>query len=165
MSKAAQEADRAAFRAEVQSAAPTPASYTPRPESSKAVKVYVPTFDGKELDSMVFWIREIELSAGQIHDVRSQVAFALSNLGGRARASTMAKETATSGYIFLSRGSSWRTRCVKRSCFPMWRTAIALCSCGASKSRGPCKTMPWNSEIGGCHGRGSGTGVGEGRRV
>ncbi|KAE9037018.1 hypothetical protein PR002_g6789 [Phytophthora rubi] len=48
----------------------------------------VPTFDGKDSDSLVFWVREIEiaLSACQIYDARAQVAFALSNLGGRARA-------------------------------------------------------------------------------
>lgn len=58
-------------------------------------------FDGKEADSLGFWIREIEiaLSAGQIRDARSQEAFALSNLGGRARAWAMAKETSTPGYF------------------------------------------------------------------
>ena len=61
----------------------------------------VPKFDGKEADSLVFWVREIEiaLSAGQIYDPRSQVAFALSNLGGRARAWAMARETATPGHF------------------------------------------------------------------
>ncbi|KAE9059222.1 hypothetical protein PF010_g30705 [Phytophthora fragariae] len=61
----------------------------------------VPTFDGKDSDSLVFWVREIEiaLSAGQIYDARAQVAFALSNLGGRARAWAMARETATPGYF------------------------------------------------------------------
>ncbi|KAE8954523.1 hypothetical protein PR001_g32456, partial [Phytophthora rubi] len=61
----------------------------------------VPTFDGKDSDSLVFWVREIEiaLSAGQIYDARAQVAFALSNLGGRARAWAMACETATPGYF------------------------------------------------------------------
>lgn len=69
--------------------------------STKAVKMKVPKFDGKEADSLVFWIREIEiaLSAGQIYDHRSQVAFALSNLGGRARAWAMARETANPGHF------------------------------------------------------------------
>ena len=62
LNKTAQEAVRAVVRAEAQSAAPTQVSYTPRPESSKAVKVSVPTFDGKEADSLVFWIREIEIA-------------------------------------------------------------------------------------------------------
>ncbi|KAE9261078.1 hypothetical protein PR003_g34085, partial [Phytophthora rubi] len=54
--------------------------------------------------SLVFWVREIEiaLSAGQIYDARAQVAFALSNFGGRERAWAMARETATPGYF-----SSW----------------------------------------------------------
>lgn len=101
VSTAAQNAARTAVRAEAQGASSTSASNTPRPDSSKPVKIRVPTFDGKEADSLVFWIREIEiaLSAGQIHDARSQVAFALSNLGGRARAWAMAKETSTPGYF------------------------------------------------------------------
>ena len=42
------------------------------------MKLKVPTFEGKDADSLVFWIREIEIaiSAGQILDPRSQVAFA-----------------------------------------------------------------------------------------
>ncbi|KAE8984286.1 hypothetical protein PR002_g22986 [Phytophthora rubi] len=61
----------------------------------------VPTFDGKDSDSLVFWVREIEIapSACQIYDARAQVAFALSNVGGRARAWAMARETATPGYF------------------------------------------------------------------
>ncbi|GMF23066.1 unnamed protein product [Phytophthora fragariaefolia] len=102
---AAQEAARAAMRAEAQSAAQASAtnsaSFAARPTTTKPVKMSVPTFDGKDSDSLVFWVREIEiaLSAGQIYDARTQVAFALSNLGGRARAWAMASETATPGYF------------------------------------------------------------------
>ncbi|KAE8909568.1 hypothetical protein PF003_g6676 [Phytophthora fragariae] len=102
---AAQEAARATMRAEAQSAAQasatSTASFVARPTTTKPVKMSVPTFDGKDSDSLVFWVREIEiaLSAGQIYDARAQVAFALSNLGGRARAWTMARETATPGYF------------------------------------------------------------------
>uniref|UniRef100_H3H363 CCHC-type domain-containing protein n=1 Tax=Phytophthora ramorum TaxID=164328 RepID=H3H363_PHYRM len=98
MSTAAQEAARTAMRAEAQSvtqANPSgPASYAARQGTTKPVRMSVPTFDGKEADSLVFWIREIEiaLSAGQIYESRAQVAFALSNLGGRARAWAMARE-------------------------------------------------------------------------
>ena len=97
----AQDAARTAVRAEAQGASSTPASYTPRPDTSKPVKICVPTLDGKEANSLVFWIREIEiaLSAGQIRDARSEVAFALSSLGGWARAWAMAKETSTPGYF------------------------------------------------------------------
>ncbi|GMF16937.1 unnamed protein product [Phytophthora fragariaefolia] len=108
VSAAAQEAARAAMRAEAQSAAQASAtnsaSFAARPTTTKPVKMSIPTFDGKDTDSLVFWVHEIEiaLSAGQIYDARPQVAFALSNLGGRACAWAMARETATPGY-FTSR--------------------------------------------------------------
>ncbi|KAE8884992.1 hypothetical protein PF010_g20711 [Phytophthora fragariae] len=105
VSAAAQEAARATMRAEAQSAAQASAtntaSFAARPTTTKPVKMSVPTFDGKDSDSLVFWVREIEiaLSAGQIYDARAQVAFSLSNLGGLARAWAMARETATPGYF------------------------------------------------------------------
>ncbi|KAE8898751.1 hypothetical protein PF003_g17314 [Phytophthora fragariae] len=105
VSAAAQEAARATMRAEAQSAAQASATNTAslaaRPTTTKPVKMSVPTFDGKDSDSLVFWVREIEiaLSAGQIYDAQTQVAFALSNLGGRARAWAMARETETPGYF------------------------------------------------------------------
>ncbi|GMF27127.1 unnamed protein product [Phytophthora fragariaefolia] len=79
-------------------------SFAARPTTTKRVKMSVPTFAGKDSDSHVFWVREIEiaLSAGQIYEARAEVAFALSNFGGRARAWAMARETATPGY-FTSR--------------------------------------------------------------
>ncbi|KAE9025378.1 hypothetical protein PF011_g3047 [Phytophthora fragariae] len=57
------------------------------------------TFHGNDSGSLVFWVREIEiaLSAGQIYDARAPVAFALSNLGGRARAWAMARGKVTPG--------------------------------------------------------------------
>ncbi|KAE9279518.1 hypothetical protein PR003_g28215 [Phytophthora rubi] len=80
---AAQEAARATMRAEAQSAeqvsATNTASFAARPTTTKPI--------------------EIALSAGQIYDARAQVAFALANLGGRARAWAMARETATPGYF------------------------------------------------------------------
>ncbi|KAE8967782.1 hypothetical protein PF011_g27434 [Phytophthora fragariae] len=106
VSAAAQEAARATMRAEAQSeaqaSATSTASFAARPTTTKPVKMSVPMFDGKDSsDSLVFWVREIEiaLSAGQIYDARAQVAFALSNLGGRARAWAMARETPTPGYF------------------------------------------------------------------
>jgi len=105
VSAAAQDAARSAMLAEAQSAAQSAAresaTFATRQGSTKAVKMTVPKFDGKESDSLVFWIREIEiaLSAGQIYDPRSQVAFALSNLGGRARAWAMARETSSPGFF------------------------------------------------------------------
>ncbi|KAE8879595.1 hypothetical protein PF005_g4547 [Phytophthora fragariae] len=93
------------MRAETQSAAQASAtntaSFAARPTTTKPVKMSVPTFDGKDSDSLLFWVREIEiaLSASQIYDVRAQVAFALSNLGGCARAWAVGRETATPGYF------------------------------------------------------------------
>ena len=77
---------------------------------SKPVKIRVPKFDGKDADSLVLWIQEIKtaLSAGQICDARAQMAYAFSNLGGRARAWAMAKETSSPGFFvswnFISQG-------------------------------------------------------------
>ncbi|KAE8994466.1 hypothetical protein PR001_g20387 [Phytophthora rubi] len=105
VSAAAQEAARATMRAEAQSAAQASAtntaSYAARLTTTKPVKMSVPTFADKDSDSLVFWVREIKiaLSAGQIYDARAQVAFALSNLGGRARAWAMTRETATPRYF------------------------------------------------------------------
>ncbi|GMF56213.1 unnamed protein product [Phytophthora fragariaefolia] len=105
VSAAAQEAVRATMRAEVQGAAQASAtntaSFSARLTTTKPVKMSVPTFDGNDSDSLGFWVREIEIAlcAGQIYDAQAQVAFALSNLGGRARAWAMARETATPGYI------------------------------------------------------------------
>ncbi|KAE8909328.1 hypothetical protein PF005_g7551 [Phytophthora fragariae] len=70
VSAAAQEAARATMRAEAQSAAQASAtntaSFAACPTTTKPVKMSVPTFDGKDSDSLVFWVREIEiaLSAG-----------------------------------------------------------------------------------------------------
>jgi hypothetical protein len=105
VSAAAQDAARFAMRAEAESAAQSAArgsaTFATRQGSTKAVKITVPKFDGKESDSLVFWIREIEiaLSAEHIYYPRSQVAFALSNLGGRARAWAMARETSSPGFF------------------------------------------------------------------
>ncbi|KAE8978611.1 hypothetical protein PR002_g24674 [Phytophthora rubi] len=98
VSAAAQEAARATMRAEAQSvaqaSATNTAAFAARPTTTNPAKMSVPT-----VDSLVFWVREIEIamSAGQIYDEWAQVAFALSNLGGRARAWAMVRETATPG--------------------------------------------------------------------
>ncbi|GMF23709.1 unnamed protein product [Phytophthora fragariaefolia] len=119
VSAAAQEAARAAMRAEAQSAAQAfatnSASFAARPTTTKPVKMSIPMFDGKDSDSLVFWVREIEIAlrAGQIYDVRAQVAFALSYVPP----------------------SSW----------PMWRIVIAPISCGASNASSRLKTTSWNS--------------------
>ncbi|GMF19287.1 unnamed protein product [Phytophthora fragariaefolia] len=74
VSAATQEAARATMRAEAQSAAQASAtntaSFAAGPTTTKPVKISVPTFDDKDLYSLVFWFCEIEiaLSAGQIYD-------------------------------------------------------------------------------------------------
>ncbi|GMF40065.1 unnamed protein product [Phytophthora fragariaefolia] len=94
VSAAAQEAARAAMRAEAQSAAQASAtntaSFTARSTTTKPVKMSIPTFDVKDSDSLVFWVREIEitLSAGQIYDARAQElrsTFLLVNVAYRHR--------------------------------------------------------------------------------
>ncbi|KAE8972469.1 hypothetical protein PR001_g26601 [Phytophthora rubi] len=60
VSAAAQEAARATMRAEAQSvaqaSATNTASFAARPTTTKPVKMSVPTFDGKDSDSLVFWV-------------------------------------------------------------------------------------------------------------
>ncbi|GMF45113.1 unnamed protein product [Phytophthora fragariaefolia] len=66
VSAAPQEAARAVMRAEAQSAAEASAtnsaSFAARPTTTKPVKMSIPTFDGKDSDSLVFWAREIEIA-------------------------------------------------------------------------------------------------------
>ncbi|GMF49282.1 unnamed protein product [Phytophthora fragariaefolia] len=105
VSAAAQEAARAAMRAEAlgaaQASTTTSAPSGTRSSMTKPAKMSVSPFDGKDSDRLVFWVQKIEiaLSAGQIYDARAQVAFALSNLRGRARAWAMARETSSPGYF------------------------------------------------------------------
>ncbi|GMF55442.1 unnamed protein product [Phytophthora fragariaefolia] len=149
VSAAAQEAARAAMRAEAQSvaqaSATNSASFAARPTTTKPVKMSVPTFDGKDSDSLVFWVREIEiaLSAGQIYDARAQVAFALSNRGGGARAWDMLVK-------WLLRGTSprdrlWNKSYAPPSSLPMWHIVTAPISCDASKASGRFKPTSWSS--------------------
>ncbi|GMF47772.1 unnamed protein product [Phytophthora fragariaefolia] len=109
VSAAAQEAAGAAMRAGAQSAeqasTTNSTSFAARPTTTKPVKMSVQTFDGKDSDSLGFWVHgiEIALCAGQTFDARAQVAFALSNLEERARAWAMDRETATLGQAVASR--------------------------------------------------------------
>ncbi|GMF53768.1 unnamed protein product [Phytophthora fragariaefolia] len=103
VSTTAQEAARAPMRAEALGAAQASTTTGPsgtRSSMTKPAMMAVPTFDGKDSDRLVFWVWgiEIALNARQIYDARAQVAFALSNLGGRARAWAMARETASPGH-------------------------------------------------------------------
>ncbi|GMF29450.1 unnamed protein product [Phytophthora fragariaefolia] len=85
VSAAAQESARAVMRAEAQSvaqaSATNSASFAARPTTMKPVKMSVPTFDGKDSYSLVFWVREI-------YDARAQelrTSFLLANVAYRHR--------------------------------------------------------------------------------
>ncbi|KAE8972962.1 hypothetical protein PR001_g26450 [Phytophthora rubi] len=149
VSAAAQEAARATGRAEAQSAAQASAtnttSFAARPTTTKPIKVSVPTFDGKDSDSRVFWVREIEiaLSAGQIYDARAQVAFALSNLGGHVRTWAMARETATLGYP-----ASWSFMEQElRSTFRLANVTYRHRSCFLRCKQGKRSLQPYATEL------------------
>ncbi|GMF50383.1 unnamed protein product [Phytophthora fragariaefolia] len=128
-----------------QASATNTAAFAACPTTTKPVKMSVQTFDGKDSDSLVFWVREIEiaLSAGQIYDAQAQVAFELSNLGERARAWAMAREMATPGTP--PRGRSWNRSYALPSSLPMWRIVTAPISCDACKASGRFKATSWGS--------------------
>ncbi|GMF47178.1 unnamed protein product [Phytophthora fragariaefolia] len=149
VSAAAQAAARAAMRAEAQSvaqaSATNTASFAARPTTTKPVTMSVPTFDGKDSISLVFWVREIEiaLSAGQIYDARAQVAFALPILEDAHAHGPWPVKRQPRGTS--PRGRSWNRNYVPPSSWPMWHTVIALISCDASKASGHSKTTSWSS--------------------
>ncbi|GMG15535.1 unnamed protein product [Phytophthora fragariaefolia] len=150
VSAAAQKAARAAMRAEAQSAAQASAtntaSFAARPTTTKPVKMAVPTFDGKGSDSLVFWVREIEieiaLSAGQIY-ARAQVAFALSILEDAHAHGPWPVKRQPRGTS--PRGRLWNRSFAPPSFLPMWRIVTALIYCDASKASGHFKTTSWSS--------------------
>ena len=59
----------------------------PKPVQPKPLRLKVHPFEGKEGENLHFWVREVELAmdAALVSDERLRVAFALSNLSGRAR--------------------------------------------------------------------------------
>ncbi|POM79216.1 Pol protein [Phytophthora palmivora] len=58
-----------------------------KPAQPKPLGLKVNTYEGKEGENLHFWVRGVELAmdAAQISTERLRVAFALSNLGGRAK--------------------------------------------------------------------------------
>ncbi|POM69330.1 Gag protein, partial [Phytophthora palmivora] len=58
-----------------------------KPAQPKPLRLKVNPYEGKEGENLHFWVREVELAmdAALISTERLRVAFALSNLGGRAK--------------------------------------------------------------------------------
>uniref|UniRef100_H3GQK7 Uncharacterized protein n=1 Tax=Phytophthora ramorum TaxID=164328 RepID=H3GQK7_PHYRM len=71
----------------------------PKPVQPKRLRLAVPAFEGKEGENLHFWIREVEIAmrAGLISDQGLRVAFALSNLSGRAKNWAYTLETMSPG--------------------------------------------------------------------
>ncbi|KAI9991257.1 hypothetical protein PInf_018889 [Phytophthora infestans] len=80
----------------------------PQATRPKPVWLKVPAFEGKEGENLHFWVREVEIAmkAGLISDEPARVAFALSNLGGRAKHWAYTRETTSHGCF-----ASWAQLC------------------------------------------------------
>ncbi|POM62341.1 Gag protein [Phytophthora palmivora] len=70
-----------------------------KPAQPKPLRLKVNPYEGKEGENLHFWVREVELAmdAALISTERLRVAFALSNLGGRAKTSAYTREATTPG--------------------------------------------------------------------
>ncbi|KAE9258898.1 hypothetical protein PR003_g35025, partial [Phytophthora rubi] len=66
----------------------------PKPVQPKPLRLKVNPFEGKEGENLHFWVREVELAmdAALVSDERLRVAFALSNLSGRAKSWAYTRE-------------------------------------------------------------------------
>ncbi|POM79710.1 Gag protein [Phytophthora palmivora] len=70
-----------------------------KPAQPKPLRLKVNPYEGKEGENLHFWVREVELAmdAALISTERLRVAFALSNLGGRAKTWAYTREATTPG--------------------------------------------------------------------
>ncbi|POM61578.1 Gag protein, partial [Phytophthora palmivora] len=68
-----------------------------KPAQSKPLRLKVNAYEGKEGENLLFWVRDVELTmdAALISTERLRVAFAVSNLGGRAKAWAYTREATT----------------------------------------------------------------------
>ncbi|KAJ8523769.1 hypothetical protein ON010_g17349 [Phytophthora cinnamomi] len=80
----------------------------PKPVQPKPLRLKDHPFEGKEGENLHFWVREVELAmdAALVSDERLRVAFALSNLSGRAKSWAYTRETTTPGCF-----ASWAQLC------------------------------------------------------
>ncbi|POM67944.1 Gag protein [Phytophthora palmivora] len=70
-----------------------------KPAQPKPLRLKVNHYEGKEGENLHFWVRKVELAmdAALISTERLRVAFALSNLGGRAKTWAYTREATTPG--------------------------------------------------------------------
>ncbi|POM75604.1 Gag protein [Phytophthora palmivora] len=75
-----------------------------KPAQPKPLRLKVNPYEGKEGENLHFWVREVELAmdAALISTERLRVAFALSNLGGRAKTWAYTREATTPGCFTTS---------------------------------------------------------------
>ncbi|OWZ02989.1 Gag Polyprotein [Phytophthora megakarya] len=80
----------------------------PKPAGPKPLRLKVHPYEGKEGANLHFWVREVELAmdAPIISTERLCVAFALSNLGGRAKTWMYTREATSPGCV-----TSWVQLC------------------------------------------------------
>ncbi|KAE9320089.1 hypothetical protein PF008_g18109 [Phytophthora fragariae] len=79
-----------------------------KPVQPKPLRLKVHPFEGKEGENLHFWVRDVELTmdAALVSDERLRVAFALSNLSGRAKSWEYTREATTPGCF-----ASWSQLC------------------------------------------------------
>jgi len=79
-----------------------------RVDRPKPLRLKVTPYSGKEGENLFFWVRETELAmeASLVSDERLRIAFALSNLSGRAKSWAYAREVTTPGCF-----TSWTQLC------------------------------------------------------
>ncbi|POM60351.1 Gag protein [Phytophthora palmivora] len=70
-------------------------------DQPKPLRLKVNSYEGKEGENLHFWVREVELAmdAALISTERLRVAFALSNLGGRAKTWAYTREATSPGWF------------------------------------------------------------------
>ncbi|POM64855.1 Gag protein [Phytophthora palmivora] len=81
-----------------------------KPAQPKPLRLKVNLYEGKEGENLHFWVREVELAmdAALISTERLRVAFALSNLEGRAKTGAYTREATTPGCFI-----TWAQFCQK----------------------------------------------------